>query len=199
MDLPTIVAALIEQDLEAAVVARASAGFPVALANEAARFLAPRAKVGEPLGSWIGDEAASDILRELEAGRSAGSVKSGRWTLAMDGGDRWIVHKGGLATGTPPPGKAALDAGTDEGHVHGPAVIAAYEAALAVASEVDAARGPAADRRPRARRSCPARYAALGVSDERGPDRAIHHRRHHAGGAGGDRADPAGARACSAS
>ncbi len=58
MDLPTIVAALIEHDLEAAVVARASAGFPVALANEAARFRAPQAKVGEPLGSWIGDEAA---------------------------------------------------------------------------------------------------------------------------------------------
>src|SRR5688500_16624357 len=137
MDLPTIVAALIEHDMDATIVARTSAGCPIALANEAARFRAPHAEVGEPLESWIGEQEAGQILRELDAGRLAGSVKTGRWTLATDAGERWIVFKAGPAIGSRLPGEAALAAEIDAEHAHGPAVIAAYEAALAVASEVE--------------------------------------------------------------
>ncbi len=84
----------------------------------------------------------------------------------MDGGDRWIVYKAGPAPGRLP-GEAALEAEIDERHAHGPAVIAAYEAALAVASEVELS---AVLQRivDLARTVVPSKYAALGVSNEQG-------------------------------
>ncbi len=129
---------------------------------------------GDPLAALLGEDLASALLAQVAAGQPEGAEGGWRWRVAAEGDRRWLLCErlvadladpaaGVLRQGAPAP-RSGTGSGRSE---QDRALIAAYEAALAVASELtlEAVLQRIVDL---ARDVVPARYAALGVADEHG-------------------------------
>lgn len=169
MDLPTIVSVLVEHTSGPVIVASAAAAaLTVVAASPVAIAQSAGATVGGLLEDWIGEPDAATIRFKLESGLAGDQAGALRWTLAGTGDERWVVCDLESPRLTPSAREAPIvDDRLSRSSANDPAVIAAYEAALAVASELDldAVLQRIVDL---ARTVVPARYAALGVSDQQG-------------------------------
>ena len=158
MKVPPVLTALVDHVTDPVVIAREAPPCPVVAAAAAATLLADGATIGTPLSAWIGERAAVELRRVVDEGRSDGQTESGRWTIADDGSDRWIIFTLRRSVGETGGQRAGSNAAV---------LVAAYEAALAVATELEL--GAVLQRIvDLARTVVPAKYAALGVSDAHG-------------------------------
>jgi len=154
--VPPAVRRLVQTVDSPAIVADIDQPEPFVLAANPAAFAAPDAPAeGASLAAWLGEEAVVAIVREIDDGAGDGVWSPWRWRLVEDHDRRWLLCERPAA---------AL---TDQETVPDRALIAAYEAALAVASDLslDGVLQRIVDL---AREVVPARYAALGVADEQG-------------------------------
>ena len=97
---------------------------------------------GAPLAALLGEDLASALLAQVAAGQPEGAEGGWRWRVAAEGDRRWLLCErlvadladpaaGVLRHGAPAP-RAGTGSGRSE---QDRALIAAYEAALAVAAE----------------------------------------------------------------
>lgn len=165
MTVPPILRALVGYVTDPVVVARDAPSFAVVAASaSAATLCAENAAVGAPLAAWIGEPAADELRRALAAGRNGGQTEAGRWTTAGDGSDHWIIFT--LEQSADVPTSRRVGFGPDPGS-SAAVRVAAYEAALAVATELEP--GAVLQRIvDLARTVVPAKFAALGVSNAQG-------------------------------
>lgn len=168
--LPSMVATLIEQIAEPLILASAaSPSLSVVAASSVARSVLDDAPVGSPLSAWIGERAAAEVWSQIVAGVTDGTAGPWSWRLTTSENERWIICRSGHLQR---PIRSRILATTDEATLQAATandlvLIATYEAALAVASELEL--GSVLQRIvDLARTVVPAGYAALGVSDEYG-------------------------------
>ncbi len=168
MDLPTIVSVLVEHASGPVIVASVAAALTVVAASPDMIARSASGVVGGALEDWIGEPDATTIRFKLESGLVGDQAGALRWRLAAAGDERWVVCDLGSPRATSSAREApTVDDTLSRSSSTDPAVIAAYEAALAVASELDLSTvlQRIVDL---ARTVVPSRYAALGVSDAQG-------------------------------